>query len=518
MVMRLVIGSRNRCPWSLATWLAMRTFDLAFEDVLVPLDRPETEGLLQRFSPSGRVPVLIDGTTTIWDSLAILEHLAERQPVMWPERADERALARSIAAELHSGFRAIERFLPLDLVARFAPPGRLMRSVTAELKRIRRIWIDRLSQTSSSDGPFLFGRFTIVDALFAPIAARFVTYALPPLDPACAAYVTALTELPAMREWAAEAASEVAAFARIPASPFHRAAPEPFDAANDTAVPSNRRGTSADPDPADTRTADTALAAKTDKVAARDTSDRDVADRILDDQATATVRTPLSRRQLEAADQPGVAYLDDLLAAHSSSSTRTTAAAPATHLDDLVSPPLPGIAYLDDAERKIGSAAEALAGSNRPSTSEEPLPRGTRTANSPPRRSEPREPDSPTPQTAAPRDEAPRQAPVPERESEPPTVRLRRPGTAVVGGSGTSTNRFARAISGGRERTGDPSGRAPDQRLADERSGLADSAGPEPVELPRPDRAAAQADPPAPTRTIRPSAIKPIGLATNRRR
>src|SRR4051812_27177648 len=113
MTIRLVIGSRNASPWSLATWLAMRMFKVPFEEVLVPLDRPETEGLLQRFSPSGRLPVLVDGSLTIWESLAILEYLAEQHPAMWPDDVAARALARSTATELHAGLTALQTFLPM---------------------------------------------------------------------------------------------------------------------------------------------------------------------------------------------------------------------------------------------------------------------------------------------------------------------------------------------------------------------------------------------------------------------
>lgn len=203
----LVVGSKNSSSWSLRAWLLLKQIGIAFEEVVVPLRQPDTAERILAHSPSGKLPVLIVEGTRIWDSLAIAEFLAEHEPTLWPTDARERAFARAISAEMHSGFQNLRRFMPMDFTARFGPPGRLLRGVEADICRIVQIWAACRKQRSRS-GPFLLGEFTIADAMFAPVCSRFVTYAVP-LDPADKAYVAHIMALPAVQEWGRAATAEV---------------------------------------------------------------------------------------------------------------------------------------------------------------------------------------------------------------------------------------------------------------------------------------------------------------------
>ncbi len=204
----LVIGTRNSSSWSLRAWLLLRQLGLAHQVISIPLRHPDTALRIQRYSPSGKVPVLLDGERTVWDSLAIAEYLAERHPGLWPADPAQRALARSVSCEMHSGFSALRTFLPMDFTARFGPPGRLLATVDADVRRLIAIWAACRRGTDGA-GPFLFGDFSIADAMFAPVCSRFTTYAVP-LDPASQAYVDAIMRLPAMVEWGRLAAAELA--------------------------------------------------------------------------------------------------------------------------------------------------------------------------------------------------------------------------------------------------------------------------------------------------------------------
>jgi glutathione S-transferase len=212
--LQLVIGSKNVSSWSLRPWLLLKQIGLAFEEIVIPLLRPDSRERILAYSPSGRVPVLVMGEVRIWDSLAIAEFLAEHDPGLWPPESRARAMARSISAEMHSGFQSLRTFLPMDFTARFEPPGKLLSRVEADIARITAIW-GECRQRFAADGPFLFGSFTIADAMFAPVCSRFATYAIP-LDPVCAAYVAHMMGLPAMREWGRAAAAEVAGEAPAP--------------------------------------------------------------------------------------------------------------------------------------------------------------------------------------------------------------------------------------------------------------------------------------------------------------
>lgn len=200
MALTLVIGDKNLSSWSLRPWLLLRMLGVPFEEALIRLDRPTTREEILRRSPAGRVPVLLHDGLVVWDTLAIIEYLAELHPGrVWPQPAIERARARSLAAEMHAGFDDLRRELPMDVRAR--KPGRTMSEGAArDIARIARIWGD-------ANGPFLFGGFGGVDAMYAPVATRVLTYGLP-LPPKAQRYCDALLALEPMREWAEAAALE----------------------------------------------------------------------------------------------------------------------------------------------------------------------------------------------------------------------------------------------------------------------------------------------------------------------
>lgn len=203
----LIIGNKAYSSWSLRPWLALKAAEVPFSEVVIPLSRPDTRENILKHSPSGRVPVLQVGTLTIWDSLAICEWAAEAAPAagLWPADRHARAVARSVVAEMHSGFAALRQHLPMDLKCRH--PGRaLPADVRADIDRVLDIW--RSCRTRfGADGPFLFGRFGLADAFYAPVVTRFETYGVE-LDTACRAYSDAVLDLPAMREWRSAAEAE----------------------------------------------------------------------------------------------------------------------------------------------------------------------------------------------------------------------------------------------------------------------------------------------------------------------
>jgi len=221
--LKLVIGDKNRSPWSLRAWLLLRHLELEFDEIRVALGRADTVEQVRRYSPSGRLPVLLAGDIRVWDALAIAEFLADHFPSLWPDGADARALARSISAELHAGFRELDTFLPLDFTARFSPPGRLLGPVAAEVRRVLDIW-GHCRTGFGQDGPFLFGPFTAADAMFAPVCVQVATHGLQ-LDQTGREYVRTITSLPAMEEWAEAARDEVGTAVLRAAPPVPPAAP-----------------------------------------------------------------------------------------------------------------------------------------------------------------------------------------------------------------------------------------------------------------------------------------------------
>ncbi|SDR51100.1 glutathione S-transferase [Rhizobiales bacterium GAS191] len=200
MSLTLVIGNKNYSSWSLRPWIAMTAAGIVFTEVFIPLDQPDTKERIKRHSPAGKVPVLIDGDITVWESLSVLEHLAERFPKagLWPEDPAARAEARSVAAEMHSSFAALRSHCPMNL---WRPVERreLTPQVEQDVARITQIW--RMAREQHGKGSsFLFGGFTAADAMFAPIATRFRTYDIP-CDAVSRAYIEAIHELPAFRAW-----------------------------------------------------------------------------------------------------------------------------------------------------------------------------------------------------------------------------------------------------------------------------------------------------------------------------
>ncbi|MDZ7652757.1 MAG: glutathione S-transferase family protein [Burkholderiaceae bacterium] len=208
--MKLVIGNKNYSSWSLRPWLALKMAGIEFDEVRIPLDQPDTKSKILRYSPTGKVPCLIDGRLTVWDSLAICEYVNEThaQGGLWPADRATRATARAITAEMHSGFAALRTHLSMDIRARKPARGaeaQRLAGVQADIERIVALWTAALD---ASGGPMLFGEFCIADAFYAPVVTRFVTYgvALPPL---LAAYSDRVLSLPPMQAWVAAAQAEV---------------------------------------------------------------------------------------------------------------------------------------------------------------------------------------------------------------------------------------------------------------------------------------------------------------------
>lgn len=205
----LVIGNKRYSSWSLRPWLALKMAGLAFKEVLVPLRQPDTRQRILEYSPSGKVPFLRHGSVQVWDSLAICEYVAELAPQsrLWPDDAAARAQARSAAAEMHSGFPELRKVMSMDLCAH-KPMAEVPEPVQGEIQRITGLWNDCRGRFGA-DGPFLFGRFSIADAMYAPVVTRFTTYGVP-LDPVSQAYAEAVWALPPLKEWKAAADQEPA--------------------------------------------------------------------------------------------------------------------------------------------------------------------------------------------------------------------------------------------------------------------------------------------------------------------
>jgi len=203
----LIIANRNYSSWSLRAWLALEATGEPYEEVVIPLGRPETADEILRWSPTGRVPALRDGEIIVWDSLAICEHLAELFPNvgLWPADPPARAVARSVVAEMHSGFVAVRKHMPMNLRASYPGEGRGP-GVEEDVARITAIW-EECREDLGAGGDLLFGDFTIADAFYAPIVSRFLTYGVS-LGGTAGKYMDAVWALPAMRDWAEKARAE----------------------------------------------------------------------------------------------------------------------------------------------------------------------------------------------------------------------------------------------------------------------------------------------------------------------
>lgn len=205
MALKLILGNKNYSSWSLRPWIAMRHAGLDFEEEVIPLYEPGSREKVLTYSPAGKVPVLIDDGIPIWESLAILEHLAEKYPkaALWPADATARAHGRAIAAEMHAGFGALRRHCPMNMRRRRRKLA-LTPEVAEDVRRIEVIWTDSRTRFGEA-GPFLLGPFSVADAMYAPIVSRFFSYDVG-VGAAAEAYMATMMSLPAWKEW--EAAGE----------------------------------------------------------------------------------------------------------------------------------------------------------------------------------------------------------------------------------------------------------------------------------------------------------------------
>jgi glutathione S-transferase len=212
--MQLYIGNKNYSSWSMRPWVLLRQFGIPFDEVMVRFDSFDADSAFKRtlaaLAPTGKVPLLVDQGFAVWDTLAIAEYLAEQHPALplWPRDRLQRARARSLVAEMHSGFGALRSACPLNIEAALAEVGdqvlREQPGVRADLARLVAMWTEALQ---ASGGPFLFGEFGIVDAFYAPVVGRLRTYALP-VPEAVAAYMDRVWASPGVAAWVAEALAE----------------------------------------------------------------------------------------------------------------------------------------------------------------------------------------------------------------------------------------------------------------------------------------------------------------------
>lgn len=198
--LKLIIGTKNLSSWSLRPWFFLKQHQVPFAEQVVELDQPGTRSAILRVSPSGRVPALVDGETTVWESLAICEYAAERfdLPGAWPADRAARAQARSIAAEMHAGFAALREALSFDATRR-PEAKKLSEAASADVARVIAIWREARERFGRG-GEWLFGAFGIADAMFAPVAMRFYSYAIP-LEGAAQQYLWTIISSAPIREW-----------------------------------------------------------------------------------------------------------------------------------------------------------------------------------------------------------------------------------------------------------------------------------------------------------------------------
>ncbi|MDB5618359.1 glutathione S-transferase family protein [Tardiphaga sp.] len=215
MTLTLVIGNKNYSSWSMRPWIALKGCGIAFEEVMIPLytDAEDKQRILG-FTPSGKVPALMDGDVAVWDSLAIIEYAAERFPdaKLWPADRASRAHARSISAEMHSGFMALRNECGMNLhrPVRAKP---LSNDAKANIARIQDIWAECRTRYGQI-GPYLFGEFSAADAMYAPVVHRFLTYAIE-LTPAASTYVETMQANPAFRQWTEQGLAETLVIERF---------------------------------------------------------------------------------------------------------------------------------------------------------------------------------------------------------------------------------------------------------------------------------------------------------------
>jgi glutathione S-transferase len=207
--MKLVIGTKTYSSWSLRPWIALVAAGIPFEEEIIPLYQPDTTARIVAASPNARVPLLIDGAVTVWESLAILEYVADQFPHagLWPFEPAARAHARAIANEMHAGFAPLRQHCPMNIRRRPRPRPSTPDDVKANVARIDAIWTSTRERFGAG-GPFLFGeRFGNADAMYAPVVSRLHTYAQP-VSPGARAYMEAVMATPAWQRWHDEARAE----------------------------------------------------------------------------------------------------------------------------------------------------------------------------------------------------------------------------------------------------------------------------------------------------------------------
>ena len=204
----IYLGDKNYSSWSLRAWLVLNQTGAAFDEVVIPLYEATSKATIMKYSPSGTLPVLKHGDRVVWDSLAICEYLAEAFPAreLWPTGPEARAVARSVCAEMHSGFAALRSHLPMNVRSSF-PDRRVTPEVQTDINRVMAIWRDCRKRFGAGNGDFLFGGFGIADAMYAPVVTRFRTYKID-LEREADAYCETVMALPAMQKWVAAARNE----------------------------------------------------------------------------------------------------------------------------------------------------------------------------------------------------------------------------------------------------------------------------------------------------------------------
>lgn len=202
----LVIANKLYSSWSLRPWLLLKQFGIPFEEIVIPLDQTDTKARVLEYSPAGKVPILIDGDVTVWESIAIMDYVGEvfGAPV-WPADRKARGMARSVAAEMHAGFQALRSACPMNLGKKYASRDR-GEAVARDVARFSGI-VRQARQEFGQDGPFLFGSFSAADAMYAPLVTRLDTYSIA-LDATTKSYVNAILALPAFQEWRSAALEE----------------------------------------------------------------------------------------------------------------------------------------------------------------------------------------------------------------------------------------------------------------------------------------------------------------------
>lgn len=195
--MKLIIGNKRYSSWSLRPWILMKHFDIPFEEVLIKLDLPDTTTNIKKYNPTGKVPALIDNDFLIWESAAIMEYLNERFPEkkMYPVKPEDRALARALSMEMHAGFNQMREHLSFNVRNNFEDFD--LSPAMEDIKRVKTIWTEALTK---SKGPFLFGDFSIADAMYAPVVGRFKSYGVQ-VEGLVKNYCESIMSLPAMKEW-----------------------------------------------------------------------------------------------------------------------------------------------------------------------------------------------------------------------------------------------------------------------------------------------------------------------------